>query len=370
MTKLPLTRILMFCLIFDTFLWPSAVDAMPKIPVQVRTMTKRQSLTLAGKIRPARSEELHSKWGCQISKFHVLPGAAVRKGELIAEVDSSYKKSLFEYAMFNMNFYRELERLIKLEIDSGNRRIANIEPLVKTGVMPSDELERARVVANQNMDNQKSLVEATIRFQEEAKQRQEEIREGNFYSTIDGIVTELATDPRQLVGGFQVPFGGLVARVDQPQEYEVVLATIDTQVVTLKLGQVCRVKIEGLPPLKCSVTGIPQSATETKDGSRKYNATVGFIRAGTILPRDILAIVEVSVGPEKMVKLVPKSAIFTKNGKAVVRGYRDSGGWSDVPVTLGMTEGDMIEIANPEPRMKGSKREITIPELVEAELYN
>ena len=225
---------------------------------------------------------------------------------------------------------------------------------------------RAQLSVSQAKEQQRQISDALAKLTIELKLRQEELREGNFYAGIDGIVTEMIIDPRQLVGGMQVPYGGLVARIDKPGQYDAVLSTTDTQVARLLVGQRCRVKVVGLEGKPCIIKSIATSPTLAKDGSRRYEVAAQFRHDGPILPRDILGLVDVQVGEPVEVLAVSKSALRSNAGQGTLRAYSDDNGWADVKVDVGRGNGESIQVSVKE---KTGKHE-RLPEIVQSVLSN
>ncbi|MEI6399068.1 MAG: HlyD family efflux transporter periplasmic adaptor subunit [Pseudomonadota bacterium] len=255
----------------------------------------------------------------------------------------------------------------QLKTASNARTIAEarrdrIKGLADKGIVAVSELEQAEnaaVIAKQ--------VEERVKRGREFMQKNIEtfdlqIKQSNFYSEIDGVVTDLIVDPKSLSGNLIVMPGAMVVKVDRPGIYRAEAQLLDTQVHGIKAGMKASVTLPdgsqfsgkvvfvSLLPMVPNLAQDPYASPSPDKMSAAviyYKAIIDFERTGAILPPGLLAEVSIVKDEYKAKACLPWNAIEVSEGKAFIRVFEDGKGWQQIPITVGRRGRYYAEVMTP-----------------------
>jgi hypothetical protein len=177
----------------------------------------------------------------------------------------------------------------------------------------------------------------------------------NFYSPIDGVVTQMIADPRALSGSLVAQFNTVIARIDSPGSYIVKSQVLDFQMTSPKAGQNAtvtlphgeaiagRVDFVAPVPVPEEAAQNPWSQTPQKESFR-FDVWVRFDRPGPIIAAGTSAEVRVNLAQHTAKLCVPVNALRVDRGRPSLAVRHQKDGWRLVPVVTGRIDHARVEI--------------------------
>lgn len=337
-------------------------------PYEVMTRAKsciiEDQLKVAARIVSNESYEARPIFMSLIDKFHVVKGQTVKKGQLIAtSVTTSLEKMRSIYSDY-VALYRAQVRIAENSRKVAETRRNRIEDLAKKGVMSTAELEQSENTVVSAKQSEERMLRGLQSMLENVKTYDDQIKQSNFYSAMDGVVTELIVDPKSLSGNLMVMPGTMIAKIEKPGRYRAEAQLFDNQVHGVRSGMAASVvlpdgsKIDGkvtyvstLPvepnTEQSSYMSYGSTEQQNKGGLTFYKAIVEFDRPGPILPPSLLSEVNIVKSSYKAKACLPWNAIEISDGKPFVRIFEDGKGWSQSPVVLGKQGRYHVELQTP-----------------------
>jgi multidrug efflux pump subunit AcrA (membrane-fusion protein) len=296
--------------------------------------------------------EARSDYMSTIESFQVKRGDVVKKGQILATTDTTSLKQMLGIYQDYAGLYESQLRIAKNNLRVAEGRRDRLKGLVAKGIIPQSDFDDAEKQALAANGTREQMERALADMRKSANSLLEQIRNANFYSGIDGIVTQLIVDPRSLSGTLGVMSGTLVARVDLPGKYRAEAQLLDTQVHSLKAGMRAEVILPDGSAIDGKVTfvsalpfdrkasdarggGFGEATTGGADAMTSYKAVIDFERAGEILPAGLLAMARIVTNQYKSSRCVPWNAIEVDAGQAYIDMFTEGKGWARVPVELG-----------------------------------
>ena len=294
-----------------------------------------ETVALSGGVEPKTSETVKSKWYVMIKRMPVNLGQLVKKGDLLAEVET-------EFLNYHLAYLKQMEKLGKSRLEQAKfdeqmvaSRKERVRSLASKKIVAASELDKAdlEVLAAQvrRLGSEKEMRELYKQMEEV----QTQIRDANFYAPIDGVVSELVVNPKQIVGSFTAYGDSKIARIDQPGLYTIRAIALDTQVAFLGKGDKGRVAFDGeATPLEGRILSI-NPHPQAKEKPSTFEVTIEFSQKGPLLPRGILARIEFDRKLPGTYVTVPWTAIIQTPTKTSVQVVTKEGDTSEREVTLG-----------------------------------
>ncbi len=221
------------------------------VPVQ-KAVVGREDLqakvTANGKVQAQRKVDISATIPGQITQLAVREGDAVKKGQLLLQIDATNPRAAARSTEFSM------EALLK-ELDSarGNRDQAKAdadraEENFRAGILPTADLQRARTVAS----NAESALHAAERRIEQARAQLEGARDTlaktTVRSPIDGIVTARRVEEGEVaVIGVQNSPGTVLLTISDMSVVETEMEVDETAIPSVATGQEAIVRIDAYP---------------------------------------------------------------------------------------------------------------------------
>lgn len=337
-------------------------------PYEIMTRAKpcviEDQLKVAARIAANESFEARPTYMSLVDKFHVVKGQTVKKGQLIAtSVTTSLEKMRSIYSDY-VALYRAQVRIAENSRKVAETRRNRIQDLAKKGVMSTAELEQSENTVVSAKQSEERMLRGLQSMLENVKTYDDQIKQSNFYSAMDGVVTELIVDPKSLSGNLMVMPGTMIAKIEKPGRYRAEAQLFDNQIHGVRSGMAASVvlpdgsKIDGkvtyvstLPveakTEQSSYMSYGSAEPQNKGGLTFYKAIVEFDRPGPILPPSLLSEVNIVKSSYKAKACLPWNAIQIADGKPSVRIFEDGKGWSQSPVVLGKQGRYQVELQSP-----------------------
>jgi multidrug efflux pump subunit AcrA (membrane-fusion protein) len=309
--------IVILATLFDATASGASMHAQLVTPVKNISLT--DTISLAGKIEPETFEEIKSKWGAILTKIYVRVGQFVKKSTLVAESDQKFSSSFARLLKQNILVMLGTLKLKKRAFKQSNEKRRRIERLVKKGIESRNKLDE---LETEYINHQIGLLGAQTaldRSRESLNEAKARVRAGNFYSSIDGVVSAVIISPDQFSGSFYAGGRSVIARIDKPNKYIIKAKAIDRQINQINVGDSINISspsLKGMIKGKVSKVAIDDEAQKT--GKNLFDVTVRFSYKKGYLPRGTLAEITKTIKYRKTAT-VSWNAVEWKDGHAVIR---------------------------------------------------
>lgn len=335
------------------------------IPTHPRPCVIEHVVQFPAKIESRDRSEIRVQWSAVIERIHVNIGDAVRKGQLIASVDTSdYKKQIAIYDDYVALTNGQL-RVLDSEIKSLIARRINLASLVEKGINPAADLDQADTQILEAKNTRLQVERSLISLQKLLDEMHKMEKKASFYSEMDGLVTALVADQKSMVGKMTAMGGALIARIEKPGQYVAKASLIDIQLSGLKEGQSADViladkthytgSVRFISPMRSSARDDRDRYGQTSnDGGEsdskktsQYQALIDFKRPGAMLPLGLTGIVEIVLSKTNAEVCLPWNALDISQGEPRIRTFREGAGWSYEKIKIGKQGTFDVEVLSP-----------------------
>ncbi|MCX6127277.1 MAG: hypothetical protein NTV34_21360 [Proteobacteria bacterium] len=182
------------------------------IPYQVKSCTMDDDIVVSAVVETQIYSELRTGWYSLIDKIIFGTGSIVKKGDLIASVDTKeLNRTIGIYEGYQVIYGNQLKSLSK-DITSKQARRERLEALATKGIIPETDLEQLDKDILGKLSSREQVLRAQKNVVEQLEDLKKQVRSANFFSPIDGIVTKVIADPKSVSGRIAAMNSALVAR--------------------------------------------------------------------------------------------------------------------------------------------------------------
>ncbi len=272
-------------------------DAEPPLDVDIQRAVGAQlpkSVRLTGSLRGEVESDLAANASGRVVKVNVQVGSIVKKGDVLATIDTSLAQLVASEAGAQAELARAREKSAKRECERGKL-------LSEAGAISKSELDRLEDACKTSSID---LLAASAR----AGQASKTIVDGTVRATIDGVVVERFVEP-----GEYVRSDSKVARVATASSLRLAVDVPEVFVASAQSGAALTLRVAAFPGRSWS-TRIDRPGVVVRVESRDVLAEAPIDNAdGALLP-GMFATVELVTGEEKLAT-VPQKAVFQRDGK-------------------------------------------------------
>ncbi|OIP64383.1 MAG: efflux RND transporter periplasmic adaptor subunit [Nitrospirae bacterium CG08_land_8_20_14_0_20_52_24] len=329
----------------------------PEVKVEVMNVSRiypSQTFTLlnaSGYVVAQRKAALASKITGRLVSLTVEEGSRVKKGEVIANLESEEAEAVKEEAEANLRISRSDLAQAEAERHEASLSFQRSRDLLNQGFLSKTEydLQEARYKkAAAAVSGAEQGVKAAAAALKNAGVSLEYTR---IRVPFDGVVLTKNAD----VGDIVTPLGAAAnakASVVTIADMDSLLVEVDVSESNLeqvKRGQPCEIQLDALPESR--FRGVVHMIVPTADRSKAtVMVKVGFVdQESRILPEMSakVAFLQRPVGPgeQEPRTAVHPDAVLKRDGRQVVF-LMESGRAVETPVTLGVRIGDMVEVTS------------------------
>lgn len=323
------------------------------IPIHPVKETIYQTTYLAGNIEPLESADVRTGWDTLISSVKVRVGDAVKKDSVLASVDT---KSVQYY----MNYYL-LFKQQAIDSDASNRkqfkflqkRLTNLDNLVKRGTIAIKSVEE---VEKQAIEFQKSFLANAQQIKNITSQiynLKNQAAITQLRSPIDGVVSRLIVDSKQIQGPFTVDPGAIFATIQVPGSFKIRAFAYDFQMGNIKEGMPCSVSWGDFSEaIKCQISSVDKFVEKKSndidgkqpDSGGRFIVIATFKYSAHTIPFGCTAKVSIPSGQQELALTVPWNAVQVSIRGNFVNVMDHSNAPSERAVTLGKSFGSRVSI--------------------------
>jgi HlyD family secretion protein len=334
-----------------------------------------QTLTTNGKVEAFDSVDVSARAGLSVIKVNVQEGDQVRRGQLLAEVDTAAAREALAHAQAQLEAARADEAVLerggssaeiaqidsaiaeaRLERETAEKEIAVLQRLVEKGAAPRVELqEQQRRLIKAEMDmaalerKRKSFLGPEDRERIQARVREAQaavaqamtaLSQTEVRAPISGTLYMLALRP----GGYYAP-GAVVAKVGLLDKVRVRLLVDEPELGPVRIGQPVRITWDALPGVEWegSVERLP-SLIQTV-GTRNVGELLCTIdtRERRLLP-NVTVNVAIRTGEARNALTIPREALVREGDKTMALVVDANGMVSRQAVRLGIHDLGRVQV--------------------------
>jgi RND family efflux transporter MFP subunit len=313
-----------------------ALAAPPEVEVQqpiVREIADVAQCT--GRVEAAEVVEVRSRVGGELVKMHVKPGAEVKKGELLFEIESRVLQAALEKARAEVAQAEARVRIAEAELNRAKK-------LFENKVISNEEfskLESAHLEA-------RAALEVVHVHVDRAKL---ELDFTKIHAPINGRIGLPAVTPGNLVGTDGPRLATIVSVDPVYVSFDLDERTYLRLQRLLRDGKIKEGALSALVGLS-NEDGYPHRATVEAFDNR-INPETGTIRVRAVLANKdglftpgLSARVQLQLGDKRKALFIPKTAILPEKGEPYVFRVTPSETVQKQKVTLGAAQGDLVAI--------------------------
>lgn len=212
-------------------------------------VTLRDAVRLSGTVQPVVQVELKAEVSGRILRLPVLEGAAVKKGDLLVQIDPEPFQLRVDRAQLVVDRAR-------LALSTATRDLSRTKVLVPTGTVSSDAVE--------DLETSWSKAELDLRdAQLQAREARKDLANAQLRAPMDGRLISLAVEEGEMVASAVSANGGTeLGVVADPSRMKVEVEVGELDFPRLRLGMPVEISTgsEGARPRKGKVTFVSSSA--------------------------------------------------------------------------------------------------------------
>lgn len=261
----------------------------------------------SGKIQPVTDVKIAARISAEIIKIHVKEGDAVKKGQLLAELDRERYAAYVEQVESQMNSAKAAVK--KAEADYA--RISDLHAKNLTSQADLDAAEASKMSAAASLDQTHAAL----------KQAQDDVEKLRLVSPIDGIVTKLYKEEGEIAVGSQFQ-ADIIMNVADLNDMEVISEIDENEVVLVHLGDKTSIEVDAIPDTKFEgkVTEIAHMATTSGAGTQEqvtnFDVKIGVTSDVTRLRPGMSATVDILTETRPNVVHIPIQSVTARDLKS------------------------------------------------------
>lgn len=269
----------------------------------IRTAVARRgdlvvSITATGRVDPIESVDVRSKASGEIIKLPIEEGDFVKRGSLIARLDSTLVKNAFDQAEADL-------AVAEATVQQRKRERDRIQALVDQKLATPDDLDQA-MLAYEQANAQLVRARATL------STARENLEDTEIRSPIDGVVLSRPVEIGQVIssGMTTVTGGTLLCTVANLSQVHVVASVDETDIGKVNDGLTAAIVPDAYPDLKLEGTVLRVAPlAKVEQNVTIFEVTVLVDNSGYVLKAGMNATVEVVISKAENAVLIPARAV-------------------------------------------------------------
>lgn len=215
-----------------------------------------QTVSGSGKVKPVIEVKISANVSAEIVKLHVQEGEAVKKGQVLVELDRTRYLAALDRA-------RSAVKSAEANLVKARSDYQRAQELFARSLFSQAELEGVKASL--------TLAESSVEESRAAlNQAQDDLSKTTLTAPIDGTVIQLNKEVGEIALGSQFT-SDVIMTVGDLSEMEMIAQIDENDVVLIDVGDQAKLEVDALPdhPLPCAVTKIANSATTTGRGTQE-----------------------------------------------------------------------------------------------------
>ena len=322
----------------------------PALVIEVGKIAPKNATILVGEVKSRYESNQAFRISGKIIERVVDVGAIVKKGQVLARLDSADSNLSASAARADMR------------VAEANRALAK------------SDVERQRILVNKKFISQSALdkFEAKLKTADarvnqakaQAAVSNNQSRYASLIADRDGVITQIRAEPGQVVIA-----GETIAQVVDIVNLEVLVAVPESRIAQIKPNDAAQIKLwanQIANSEKTYIGKIREIAPAANSASRAFDVRVAFSDADAQVKLGMTAGVRLENNNEQAFIIIPSNALTQFNGKTSVWVIKNSiaaprevsaGQYTEegVTITSGLQAGELVAIAGVHTLIKGQK---------------
>ena len=280
-------------------------------------------VSATGTLQPLTQVDISSELSGIVRTVAVDENQQVRKGEVLAALDTSRLEAQIERAQASSKAAAANVENARITLKENEQALARTAELAKRGQATNQALEAATATRDRAKAALDSA-EANLAIADaDLKLQQSDLDKSTIYAPIDGIVLTRSVDPGQTVASsLQAPVLFVIAADLKSMELKAAIDEAD--IGSVRIGQPARFTVDAFPerPFDAEIRDI-SFASVTTDGVVTYDARLEVANDELLLRPGMTATVSVVTRQARDVLTVPSTAFRYRPAPVA-----QNGGWN------------------------------------------
>ncbi|MCJ7611750.1 MAG: efflux RND transporter periplasmic adaptor subunit [Candidatus Aminicenantes bacterium] len=293
---------------------------------KVQRQNLNSMISASGEIKPKKNVEISAHVPGRIDKIGVKEGDRVRAGQFLLKLDSTQYEAIADRDRAMIRFY-------KTELESSEARrqkdkdyYDRQQKLYNESLISKEQLEQAKMQSEMSSASFRSTQHQIEQSEASLRSTMDTLSKTNFVSPIDGVITSLRVEEGEvaIIGTMNNP-GTVLMTIADLSVMEAEVEVDETDIVSVKLGQMANVRVDAFPSLviKGTVTEVGSSAlqksqvtTATTEEAKDFKVVITLNSPPENLKPGLSASADIIVAEKTKVLAVPIAALAVRDKEA------------------------------------------------------
>ena len=346
--------IMVVFLLFIPFIINKKSTKVQYITDTVKERTITQIVEATGTIEPVNTVDIGAQVSGMISKIYVDFNSEVKKGQLLAQIDTSLFEAQLQQATANINNAKAALSKNNAQLEYDTKTYNRYKNLYSRNLISKNDLDSAEAAYKSDVAQVSAAKASILQAEANYKTAAANMRYTKITSPVDGIVISKEVEEGQTVAAsFQTPTLFTVAEDLTNMKIETSVSEAD--IGKVKVGQDVNYTLDGYPDniFKGIVTQVRLSP-KTESNVVTYTVIIGVENEDNKLMPGMTANVSIITNKAENVLTVPNSALkFTIADNK--QKYEQKGIWIDnkgkpqrINITTGLSDDSFTQIITDE----------------------
>lgn len=261
-----------------------------------------ETVSASGKIYPVAEVKISPDVSGEITELFIEEGDSVKKGQILASINSTTYKSMVNRANAQLNQTRSsvsnanaLTQHAKAQLDQATATYNRNKQLFDDQVISAAEFETALAAFKTAQANYKASIESirgnqfgVASAQANVSEAVQNLRKTTIYAPMSGIVSKLFVKKGERVVGTMQMAGTEIMRVADMSKMKVDVEVGENDIQKVKYGDTAQIEVEAYPNRKfkglvvqisqsSTATGLQQNISSLTDQVTNYTVSIEII---------------------------------------------------------------------------------------------
>jgi len=251
-----------------------------RVEVQIGKVDKRdlvQVVTASGEVRPRRYVNVGANVSGRIVDLAVQEGDAVKKGQVLARIESERYEAGLRQAEAGVAAARADLQRAEADVESARLAYDRAKQMQKDRLISAQAFDQAEAEYKMKAAAVESARRRVAQLQAQLDSTQDELDKTTVYSPMDGVVTSLPKEQGEMVIGALSFSPTTIMTVADLSIMEAEVMVDETDIRDLKVGQKAKISVDALEGVDIEgvVTEIGASAIVRGTSTTQAQATLG-----------------------------------------------------------------------------------------------
>ena len=227
-----------------------------------------QKVSATGKIQPKTQVEISADVSAKITMLNVVEGQAVRKGELLVELDRERYLAAVESAEANVRSAEANASLVKENMTRAEKEFNRSKGLLGNGLESQSAYDAKQAEYQVEAARHRSALDGVAQARATLKQARNDLSKTRLFAPMSGTVSALNKEQGEIALGSQFQKDVILIVADL-SEMEAQVDVDENDIVSITKGQAAEIEVDAMigKPLKGVVYEIANSANTHEEGS-------------------------------------------------------------------------------------------------------